>query len=221
MTGSNAAAQADCSKAETRKQSQRERILAAAMCCFVKSGFHSASIATIAETAGMSPGLIYRYFDNKNAIILAIIRSQLEAAQHRIREMRNTDDLSANIIEYFEAREDFRETSMSAPLFLEMSAEGTRDPEIAEAIRCIDGAVRGELAEWFGRSRQQGGLGFPADEARERALAFVLLIDGIKARKVREPQLDRRCLKRAVDRIIATVVGDCEALPQSTIAARQ
>ena len=30
-------------------------------------------MAAIAEVAGMSPGLIYRYFDSKNAIILAII----------------------------------------------------------------------------------------------------------------------------------------------------
>src|SRR3546814_5115905 len=59
------------SKAELRTLAQRERILCAAQKCFVEHGFHAASMASIAETAEMSAGLIYRYFENKNAIILA------------------------------------------------------------------------------------------------------------------------------------------------------
>lgn len=68
-------------KSEARTRQQRERILNAARSCFVKHGFHTASMAKIAETAGMSPGLIYRYFDSKNDIILAIIEQQLEDAR--------------------------------------------------------------------------------------------------------------------------------------------
>jgi AcrR family transcriptional regulator len=79
---------------DQHKRAQRERILAAAQKRFICSGFHSASMATIAETAGMSPGLIYRYFANKNAIILAIIEQQLKIAQRRIRDMRSTDGAS-------------------------------------------------------------------------------------------------------------------------------
>jgi len=198
---------ATVSKAEMRKQSQRDRILAAAMRCFIKSGFHCANMAAIAEAANMSPGLIYRYFENKNAIILAIIRSQLMASQCRIREMRNTDELSENITAYFEAREDEQADSMSVPLFFEMSAEATRDPDVAKAISEADSAVRRELAEWFRRSPDEGGLGFAPDEARERCLALILLVDGVKTRKLREPKLDRACLKKAVDRIVAVVTG--------------
>ncbi|MGD8359415.1 MAG: helix-turn-helix domain-containing protein, partial [Lysobacterales bacterium] len=74
----------------TRKQAQRERILSAAQACFVESGFHAASMANIAETAEMSPGLIYRYFESKNAIILAIIDKQLTVLRRRIRELHST-----------------------------------------------------------------------------------------------------------------------------------
>ena len=44
-----------------RGQRQRDRILAAAQQCFITHGFHAASMANIADTAGMSAGLIYRY----------------------------------------------------------------------------------------------------------------------------------------------------------------
>jgi AcrR family transcriptional regulator len=197
----------ELSKAEVRKQCQRKRILAAAMYCFVKYGFHAASMATIAKTAQMSPGLIYRYFDNKNAIIFAIIAAQLEIAENRICAMRNADDLNEAIIEYFMADDSAPENTASAPLFLEMSAESTRDPEIARAIRRMDSAVRKKLADWLSRSRDAGGLGFSAKVARERALALILLVDGLKARKAREPDLDIGCLRNAVAAIIAVVVG--------------
>ena len=93
-------------KAELRKQSQCDRILEASRRCFVQHGFHSASMATISETAGMSPGLIYRYFENKNAIILAIVEAQLEVVKSRISAMRTTDDLAAALVDYFEPHDD-------------------------------------------------------------------------------------------------------------------
>ena len=43
-------------KAEARIGAQRERILTAAQECFIGHGFHAASMASIAETAGMSAG---------------------------------------------------------------------------------------------------------------------------------------------------------------------
>lgn len=57
-----------CEAALPRAEKQRQRILAAARRCFVERGFHAASMATIADTAEMSQGLIYRYFESKNAI---------------------------------------------------------------------------------------------------------------------------------------------------------
>ena len=57
----------------THAARQRERILQAAEKCFIESGFQAASIAHIADTAGISAGLIYRYFDSKALIVKAII----------------------------------------------------------------------------------------------------------------------------------------------------
>ena len=59
-------------KATLRAEQQRARILDAARRCFSERGFQGASIAAIAEAAGMSQGLIYRYFTNKAAIVRAI-----------------------------------------------------------------------------------------------------------------------------------------------------
>lgn len=189
-------------RTESRTQAQRERILAAALGCFVQKGFHAASMATIAETAGMSPGLIYRYFENKNAIILAIIEQQLEVVRHKIRQLRASSDLTEGIIEHFDEHDTGNSNSMSSALFLEMSAEATRDAQIAAALQRFDDTVRSELVEWLGRSEQRGGHGLAAGVARERVLMLLCLLEGLKVRKAREPGLDRKLLRRSLDFVI-------------------
>jgi AcrR family transcriptional regulator len=72
------------SRAQAHAGAQRARILAAATTCFAEHGFHAASMASIAEAARMSPGLMYRYFPSKSAIVLAIIERQLAESRAKI-----------------------------------------------------------------------------------------------------------------------------------------
>src|SRR6201747_3033356 len=53
-------------------EDRRFQILKAAMICFAKRGFHQTSMQNISEEAGISVGLIYRYFISKEAVISAI-----------------------------------------------------------------------------------------------------------------------------------------------------
>src|SRR4051794_1314712 len=52
---------------------RRTQILEAAMVCFAKHGFHQASMHDISTEAGISVGLIYRYFVSKEAVIAAMV----------------------------------------------------------------------------------------------------------------------------------------------------
>jgi AcrR family transcriptional regulator len=61
-----------------RAAQRRHQVLDAAAICFRNHGFHGASMAQISKTAGMSPGHIYHYFDNKEAIIAAIVERDME-----------------------------------------------------------------------------------------------------------------------------------------------
>ena len=70
-------------RANAQLQSDRRaEILAAAQRCFVRSGFHGASMQDICAEAGMSPGNLYRYFPSKEALIAGIAeRDRAEVAQ--------------------------------------------------------------------------------------------------------------------------------------------
>jgi len=194
-------------KAASRTRLQKERILTAAQSCFVDRGFHAAGMAAIASTAGMSPGLIYRYFENKNAIILAIIEQQLTVARRRIRQLHSSENLSSRIFDYLDENEPDDEKSMSIALYMEISAQATRDPQIAEALRSYDIAVRSELGDWLRRSQEEGGHGLPDDDLSERALMLLCLIEGLKLRALREPALNKDVLRKILDELLDTLIN--------------
>jgi TetR/AcrR family transcriptional regulator, fatty acid metabolism regulator protein len=54
-------------------QKMRDSILAAARDAFAKNGFEGTSIADIARAAGVSDGLVYRYFANKRDLLNAVL----------------------------------------------------------------------------------------------------------------------------------------------------
>ena len=108
-------------KAQDRAEKQRGRILDAAQQCFIEHGFHGASMANIADTAGMSAGLIYRYFENKSAIILAIVQRQLELLRDDIKLHRKVD-LAAELASHYGQACAKQGRGMNSALLLEISA---------------------------------------------------------------------------------------------------
>ena len=90
---------------DARAQAQRNRILDAAQKCFAERGFHGAGMALIADTAQMSPGLIYRYFAGKSELIHGIVSRQIELMAEDLETFQaGTQDAAALIAERF--RED-------------------------------------------------------------------------------------------------------------------
>lgn len=188
-------------KAEARIEAQRERILSASQESFIEHGFHAASMASIAEKAGMSAGLIYRYFANKNAIILAIVQRQLDLLRNDI-QLNRQIDLSTELVQNYGRPCPHEGHGMNAALLLEMSAEATRDPQIAAALDHFDATLRGALHDWLSRGPEAGGHSLPQDLVPARALILQCLVEGLKVRETREPGLDRALLATALQEFV-------------------
>jgi AcrR family transcriptional regulator len=177
-------------KAAARAEMQRDRILKAAQQSFIKHGFHAAGMAGIAAAAGMSPGLIYRYFANKNAIILAIIERQLAEKSANIDSLQHQPDWDERIRKLFQGWQRGDDTLMNAALFLEMSAEATRDPQIAQALAAADAQARQRFLAWMRDHARSQGASPDDDELQARALSLQSFIEGLAIRAVREPDFD-------------------------------
>ena len=55
------------------RDERRDEILEAALGVFARRGLEATRIADIAEAAGMSHGLVYRYFPSKEAVFMALV----------------------------------------------------------------------------------------------------------------------------------------------------
>src|SRR5215212_379186 len=69
------------------------QILEAAIACFAKRGFHQTSMHDISTEAGVSVGLIYRYFANKEAVIAAMANRHKTEIQDLLERARQATSL--------------------------------------------------------------------------------------------------------------------------------
>lgn len=78
-------------------EAKREIILHAAIACFARDGFHKTKMTDIAEMAGVSDGLAYRYFSGKEEIIQEAIQLVTGTTEPFDLESLDEDDVGAMI----------------------------------------------------------------------------------------------------------------------------
>ena len=67
---------------QKRMEQNREAILQSARELIAQGGIKDAQIQAIADRAGVSSGLVYRYFDNKSQVLIEVLS---EAIQHEVK----------------------------------------------------------------------------------------------------------------------------------------
>ncbi|MEU4699250.1 TetR/AcrR family transcriptional regulator [Nonomuraea dietziae] len=68
---------------------RREQLLDAALKVFAAKGVDGASVKDIAEAAGVTPGLLYRYFESKEALVTTLLSER--GFLPRLRELLTAD----------------------------------------------------------------------------------------------------------------------------------
>ncbi|MEN8182564.1 MAG: TetR/AcrR family transcriptional regulator [Myxococcota bacterium] len=71
---------------ERKKALFRQRILEAAREVFFRDGFITANLDEVAQIAGVAKGTLYRYFDNKGELYVAVLSHNGEIFESRMRE---------------------------------------------------------------------------------------------------------------------------------------
>ncbi|GAA1560731.1 hypothetical protein GCM10009678_49530 [Actinomadura kijaniata] len=68
---------------------RREQLLDAALRMFAAKGVDGATVKDVAQAAGVTPGLLYRYFDSKEAMVETLLSER--GFLPRLRELRERD----------------------------------------------------------------------------------------------------------------------------------
>ncbi|MBP5152479.1 MAG: TetR family transcriptional regulator [Lachnospiraceae bacterium] len=75
-----------------------QNIIDAGIAEFADEGFNGANLTRIAKAAGVSVGVIYKYYADKQALFLACVRHSLSALRDALKEVAfKSDDLKASI----------------------------------------------------------------------------------------------------------------------------
>lgn len=179
-----------------KADARRAQILDAAEACFVEHGFHRASISRICAKAGMSPGHVYHYFENKEAIIAAIVRRDLDRILDLTAGMRASDDVFEAMMQRVPIGVAEVLDPHTARLKLEIAAEASRNPQIARIVREADACSRASLRQTIQAARRARGLADDEAVAGELADAIAAMFDGLVIRSARNPDTDRATLGR-------------------------
>jgi AcrR family transcriptional regulator len=193
-------ASADCSGAALR----RKQILDAARDAFRTHGFHAASMAVVAGGAKMSVGQIYRYFDNKEAIVAAIVEEHIEEFMRDLTMLASEDGpLSERLLNNFQQTIRRHIDSGFLSLTYEVRAEAARQPDLQAILVNKDIQIQNRIVELMS-STELARLS--KAEMTVRAEQVCLLFEGMVARIGRRTDFDLTMINRLVRPLLTTAL---------------
>ena len=189
-------------------EAMREQILEGGRRAFIAGGFRGTSVPSIAAEAGVSVGLIYRYFPSKEELLLELCISgtpgELADLAERVAPIEDpVERVRASIDSYFDALLH----AIGAPLVLQALSAAPADERIRQALRRRGDDLRGFSALLFDDAIRRGELD-PASDVAELAAATTMLLDGaLVAVAEQGDDLDRDEVRDRVVRAIVAMSG--------------
>jgi AcrR family transcriptional regulator len=182
----------------------RERIMVGAQHAFAESGYRATSVPAIAAEAGVSVGLIYRYFSSKEELFLSVCQTSAEAQLNELAGVLvEIQDPQARL----HAAVDQFVSSLTdegwGAIMVHAWAEADRNPRLRDLLVRVFEQHRG-FSAMFIREAIARGEAPPDLDVEALAMAAALLLHGAIAHQAeRGPGFDAERVVRA----ITTVLG--------------
>jgi TetR/AcrR family transcriptional repressor of uid operon len=183
---------------------RRSQILEAALVCFARRGFHQTSMHDISGEAGISVGLIYRYFENKEAVISAMAARHKEEIQQMLERARQAPSLLESLEILFTAHCCENEPRLISAFVVDLYAEASRNPHLADLTRDVLETAMDGVRDLIARAPegQNTGNNLTPDDLAELIFAVargMLMLDVLRPhemtaaeRRTRQLQVTRR-----------------------------
>jgi TetR/AcrR family transcriptional repressor of uid operon len=195
---------------------RRTQILDAALVCFAKRGFHQASMHDISAEAGISVGLIYRYFENKDAVISAMADRHKKEISEVLERARQAPSLLESLEILFTAHCCEDAPQVVSAFVVDLYAEASRNPHVADLVRDVLQTAMDGVTDLIARSpeAENAAHGLKAHELAELIFA---VSRGMLMRDVLQPQemtaAERRARQLEVTRRLWRLLFEKEGEP--------
>jgi AcrR family transcriptional regulator len=167
---------------EQLRETSMERIRSAAMELFARNGYGNTSISQIATAAGVSKGLMYNYYESKEALLRAIVQQGFDLGEDMLEDSmakaNGPEDLLKLLVDasFSEILKKPEYWKLMTSLALQEDVMKTVAPEVE--------AKRREMLE-FGKNLYEQ-LGF--ENPMEQAMLFAATMDGVMLHYILSPQ---------------------------------
>jgi AcrR family transcriptional regulator len=183
---------------------QRQELLQAAGACFIRLGFHGASIADIcAEAGGISPGRLYHYFPSKQAIVEAMVAEERAEMASLFVLSAIHDDPVTGLQKLIERMILLGCGPDYGLLAAEVIGESFRNAEVGRILRYAERDMRERLIAALAdarRAAQTAGTPTWAEKDDDRlARGLTLIVDGATVRALLEPAASKTLAREAGD----------------------
>ena len=187
-------------------EEKRREILKAVARCFRRHGLNGASISDICAEAKISPGHLYHYFDDKDAIITAMAEERLkEITAHFERSIDRPGFMVAGMLSEVDWLALSEGPANSALLF-EMLAEAVRRRPVAKTLRAFSREMRNVLVDLIHRGQARGEIDKEIDPVIT-ATVLIGIMDAFRALALRYPEVDTSkataVLRRLANRLLS------------------
>jgi TetR/AcrR family transcriptional repressor of uid operon len=169
------------------RTARRDQILAAALTCFARAGYHATTMADVAAQAGVSKGTPYLYFPSKEALFIALhddwgceLFARVNAA---VAALSDADRGSPRRVLRAVAEATgihVREQAETCRVLLEAQSLAAYHPAIARAVQAADMRIHEQLERLFRDGITAGAWPAEPDPAL-RARLFISSIYGLMA----------------------------------------
>ena len=145
---------------------RRQSILSAATRVFSQKGIASATMAEIASEAGISPGAIYRYFENKEQLAKGCMNESAEAIKSAWENPGSLETSFEELARLTFANIDEPGEAIDTQMFLEQGLIAVRDGNAAAMAEFRDDHLRVREGIRFLMTKQYGDRLAPFDVDR-------------------------------------------------------
>jgi AcrR family transcriptional regulator len=195
---------------------RRTQILNAALTSFAKRGFHQASMHDISAEAGISVGLIYRYFANKEAVISAMADRHKEEIHDVLERSHKAPTLLESLEILFTAHCCEDAPQVLSAFVVDLYAEAARNPQMADLVRDVLQTAMDGLVDLIARSPESRNLANDLKPAEVAELIYAVA-RGMLMRDVLQPPTmtaeERRARQLEVTRRLWRLLFKMESEP--------
>ena len=162
-----------------RADAQRnyQRLVSAASAAFAEHSADDVSLEEIARRAGVGIGTLYRHFPNRQALLEAVYRDQVDVLSDRAAQLSESEDPGAALAKWLRALISFGRTKRS--LTSAMLATLDKDSELMSTCSLI---MRGAATTLLKRAQEAGAVRADAD-----ATDLLRLVHAVSMAVEREP----------------------------------